>query len=247
MKKEKLKTALIGEGKIGKRILKHLSEVNHKADSYDIHNISNIKDKEYDLIFLTTPMKSVKDIRSLIKNEPIVITTIKGINENKTIGDFFKNIISLNGYYTPENFEPKICYENENHWEIIEKIFPNHKKHKVTISEATAANYLKNMYLVVFEKFGEEIIIEDISKLEINNAVKELLIEDIKKCKELKSRNYMFSKMFYRDNISMQEAIKTLGLVEGIDSFINSDKFHSPLLTEVREEIIKEIKAKDKN
>jgi len=239
-KPKKAKIALIGTGKIGSRILSYLRQnAQLKVDDYDLHNFNQLADQEYDVVFLTTPMKAVGDLRKLISNQPLVITTIKGIYQNKLVCDFFDNVVSLNGYYTPQLFQPKFCLARKE--EFIESVFPEFPKFEMDVRQALTANYLKNMYLVVSEKIDSERVEQDIAELEINSAAKELLREDLEMCRKLKSRNYLFSKMVYRDKIPALKAIRILGLVEGAESFTYSEDFASSLITEIREEFIRDL------
>ncbi len=109
-KSNETKIALIGTGKIGSCLLEYLRRsAGLKVDDYDLHNFNQLAEREYDIVFLTTPMRAVGSLRRLIVGEPLVITTIKGIYQNKLVCDFFNNVVSLNGYYTPRVFQPKFC------------------------------------------------------------------------------------------------------------------------------------------
>ena len=86
---------------------------------------------------------------------------------------------------------------------------------------------------------------KDIAKLSLNRAVKSLLLEDLEKSKELESRNYLFSRMVYKEELLPSRAIAELGLVEGVESFISSDCFFSDFLTKIRKEFIKDLNKKE--
>lgn len=244
--------AIIGNGVIGSHIYNQLNYWNN--DEYNIDNDYFLNIKMYgkyemkdletnmddiNLFILTTRMDNVHEL-PIIGTKTPVLTTIKGIYHNKKVSDYFNNIVVMSGYYTPSMFTPTFIYDRVEDFRKIKNIFPptiSNRNLKEYTSKALEINYLKNMYLIIYDMCGIYEITKDISTIKsINDKLATILLEDIILCVREKSRNYIAGV-----ELNKGKLVDNFYKLEGVTSFICSDYYSSSLLREMRGKVLSKI------
>jgi hypothetical protein len=231
---------IVGNGTLGKAIYFSLYKKNIMSTTIDKEDINTTNFNNYDVIFICVPSFALKELTNKLPKNKIIISCTKGILENRLPSEWLPINISIGGFYKAEKIYYKkigvyLGYDselNKDAEEIIKKIFKIKGKINNT-KEIEFVNVLKNIYLLYStqEKNISKIIF-DLKSYNITSKVAiNAFLDDYKCGIKYKTRNRLFSELFFLKNKTIKQIKQEVGLVEGLESLKNLNKKTKLILT----------------
>ncbi len=224
------KILIVGNGTLGKAIYFSLYKKNIVSKAIDKEDINLTNFNNYDIIFICVPSFALKDLTNKLPKNKTIISCTKGILENRLPSEWLPIDISVGGFYKAEKIYSKkikiyLGYKtklNKDAEKIIKQIFKIKGKTN-KIKEIELVSVLKNIYLLYStqEKDLSKILFELKSYNITSKVAIKAFLDDYKCGIKYKTRNRLFSELFFLKNKTINEIKQEIGLVEGLESLKN--------------------------